>query len=88
MRLLGNIYNTAFIIKYLLSPTGGTCLNDFSNSIDQVISTQCALSWKIVVSEWQSLIPMSLNVGGGTCLIKTGKTVPMHTKQYKYNKNR
>ena len=34
------------------------------------IRTQCALSWKIVVSEWRSVIAVSLNVGGGVRLIK------------------
>ena len=47
------------------TPTGGTCQNDFSNPIDQDIHSQCALSWKIVVSEWRSVSALSLNVGGG-----------------------
>ena len=55
------------------TPTGGTCLNDFSDPIDQDIRTQWALSWKIVVSEWRSVIAVSLNVGGGVCLIKLAK---------------
>ena len=47
------------------TPTGGTCPNDFSDAIDKDICTQCALSWKIVVSEWQSVIAVPLNAGGG-----------------------
>ena len=60
--------------------TGGICPNYFSDPIDQNIRTQCALSWKIVVSEWQSVIAVSLNVGGGVRLIKTGKTVHAQAK--------
>ena len=56
-----------------LTPTGGTCPNDFSDPIDQNIRTQWALSWKIVVSEWRSVIAVSLNVGGGVRLIKPAK---------------
>ena len=55
------------------TPTGGTCPNDFSDPIDQDIRTQWALSWKIVVSEWRSVIAVSLNVGGGVRLIKPAK---------------
>ena len=51
-------------------PTRGTCPNDFSDPTDQDI---CTLSWKIVVSEWQSVIAVSLNVGGGARLIKQAK---------------
>ena len=39
-----------------LPPTGSTCLNTFSDLIDQDIHTQCALSWKIVVSEWRAAV--------------------------------
>ena len=67
-------------------PTGGTCLNDFSDPIDQDIRTQCALSWKIVVSEWRSVIAGSLNVGGGVRL-KSGKTVHVHPKHYKHSED-
>ena len=42
------------------TPTGGTCPNDFSDPIDQDIGTQCALRWKIVVSEWQLVIAVSV----------------------------
>ena len=55
------------------TPTGGTCPNDFSDQIDQDICTQWALSWKIVVSEWRSVIAVSLNVGGGVRLKKLAK---------------
>ena len=44
------------------TPTGGTCPNDFSDPIDQDTRTQCTLTWKIVVSEWVSVIAVSLNV--------------------------
>ena len=53
-----------------LTSTGGTFLNDFSYPIDQEIRTQCALSWKKVVSEWQSVIAMSLNIRCGVPLIR------------------
>ena len=55
------------------TPTGGTCPNDFSDSTDQDICTQWALSWKIVLSEWRSMIAVSLNVGCGVRLIKPAK---------------
>ena len=55
------------------TPTRGTCPNDFSDPIDKDIRTQWALSWKIVVSEWRSVIAVSLNVGGGVRLIKPAK---------------
>ena len=45
----------------------------FSDPIDQDIRTQWALSWKIVVSEWQSVIAVSLNVGDGVRLIRPAK---------------
>ena len=57
------------------TPTDGTCPNTFSDPIDQDIHTQCALSWKIVASEWRSVITVSLNVGGGVRLIKPAKTL-------------
>ena len=56
-----------------MTPTRGTRPNDFSDPIDQDIRTQWALSWKIVVSEWRSVIAVSLNVGGGVRLIKPAK---------------
>ena len=55
------------------TPTGGICPNDFSDPVDQDIRTQWALSWKIVVSEWRSVIAVSLNVDGGVRLIKPAK---------------
>ena len=42
------------------TPTGGTCPSDFTDPIDQDIRTQSALSWKIVVSEWRSVIAVRL----------------------------
>ena len=55
------------------TPTDGTRPNDFSDPIDQDIRTQCAPSWKIVVSVWQSVIAGSLNVG-----YETGIKVHVH----------
>ena len=55
------------------TPTGGTCPDDFADPIDQDIRTYGALSWKIVVSQWRSVIAVSLNVGGGVHLIKPAK---------------
>ena len=68
-------------------PTGGTCPNDFSNPPDQDIRTQCALSWKIVVSEWQSVIAVSLNVGDGIRLIKLEKLYMCMQTHYKHDKD-
>ena len=45
----------------------------FSDPVDQDICAQCALSWKMVVSEWWSVLAVSLNVGGGVHLIKLAK---------------
>ena len=71
-----------------LTPTGGTCPNDFADPIDQNIHTQCALSWKIVVSEWGSVIAMSLNVVGGLRLMKPAKQYMSTQTQYKHNEDR
>ena len=68
------------------TPTGGTCLNDFSDPIDEDICTQCAPSWKIVVSEWLSVIAVSLNFDLGICLIKLVKLYMCMQKYYKHNK--
>ena len=38
-----------------------------------------------MVSEWRSVIAVSLNVGGGVRLIKTGKSVHVHAEHYKHN---
>ena len=54
-------------------PISGSFPNDFSDPIDQDIRNQFALSWKIVVSERQSVIAVSMNVGGGIRLIKPAK---------------
>ena len=70
------------------TPTGGTCQNDFSNPVDQDIHTQCALSWKIVVSEWRSVSAVSLNVGGGIHLINPAKLYMCIQTHYKHDKDR
>ena len=66
------------------TPTGGTCQYDFSDSIDQDIRTQCALSWKIVVPEWRSVIVVSLNVGDGARLIKPANLYMWTQTHYKH----
>ena len=68
-------------------PQGGTCPNDFSDPIDQDIRTKWALSWKIVVSEWRSVIAVSLNVGGGIRLIKPAKLSMWTQKHYKQDED-
>ena len=40
-----------------------------------------------MVSEWRSVIAVSLNVGGGVRLIETGKSVPVHAEHYKHNED-
>ena len=69
------------------TPTGGTCPNDFSDPIDQDIRTQWALSWKLVVSEWRSVIAVSLKVGGGVRLMKPAKLYICTQKNYKHNED-
>ena len=69
------------------TPTGGTCSNDFFDPIDQDIRTQCALSWKIVVSEKQSVIAVSLNVSGGVRLIKPAKLSMCTQTHYKHDED-
>ena len=69
------------------TPTGGTSPNDFSDRIDRDIRTQWALSWKIVVSEWRSVIAVSLNDGGGVRLIKPAKLYTCTQKHYKHNED-
>ena len=69
-----------------LTPTGGTCPTDFSNPVDQDIRIVCALSWKILVSEWGSVIAVSLNVDGGMPY-QTGKTVHVYAIHYKHNED-
>ena len=69
------------------TPTGGTYTNDFSDPIDQDIRIQCALSWKIVVSEWRSVTAVSLNVGGGVRLIKPAKLYMYMQTNYKHNED-
>ena len=68
------------------TPTGGTCLNDFSDPIDQDIRTQCALSWKIM-AEWRWVIAVSLNVGGGVRLIKPAKLYMCRQTHYKHDED-
>ena len=69
------------------TPTGGTCLNDFSDPIDQDIRIQCTLSGKIVVSEWRSVIAVPLDVGGGVRLIKSAKLYICTQTHYKHDEN-
>ena len=62
----------------------------FPIQIDQDIHTQCALSLKIVVSEWQSVIAViavSLNIGGGVPLIRPAKLYMCTPKYYKHNED-
>ena len=40
-----------------------------------------------MVSELRSVIAVSLNVGGGARLIKTGKYVHVHAEHYKHNED-
>ena len=69
------------------TPTGGTCPNDFSDPLEQNIRTQCALTWKIVVSEWKSVIAVSLNVGGGVRLIEPAKLHMCTQPHYKHDED-
>ena len=39
---------------------------------------EIALGFRVAVGDWLSVISVSLNVGGGVRLIKTGKTVHVH----------
>ena len=55
------------------TPTGGICLNDISDPIDQDIRTHCSPRWEKVVSEKHSVIAVSLAVGSGVHLIKAAK---------------
>ena len=71
-----------------LTPTGGTCPNNFSDPLDLDIPIQCALSWKIVVSEWWSVIAVSLNVSGGVRLIKLPKLYMRMQTHYKHDEDR
>ena len=62
-------------------------LTIFFDPIDQDIRTQCALSWKIVVSEWRLGIAVSLNVGSGIHLIKPAKVYMCMQTPYKHDKD-
>ena len=55
---------------------GGTCQTNVLDPIDQ-----CALSWKIVVSEWWSVI------GGGICLNRLAKLYMCMRRHYKHNED-
>ena len=65
-----------------LTPSSGTCPNDFSNPIDQYIRTKCALRGK-----WRSVIAVSLNVGSGIRLIKQAKEYMCRQTHYKHNED-
>ena len=67
------------------TPTGGTCADFFFRPNRQDIRIQCALSWKIVVAEWRSVIAVSLNVG--VRLIKPAKLYICTQKSYKHNED-
>ena len=69
------------------TPNGGTCPNDFPDPIDQDIRTKCALSWKMVVLEWRSVIAVSLNVLGGVHLIKPAKLYMCTQTHYKQDED-
>ena len=51
--------------------------DDFSDPIDQDIRTQCALSWKTMVSEWRSVIAVTERRRWRPPY-QTGKTVHVH----------
>ena len=70
------------------TPMGGTCPNNFSSPVDQDIHIPYALGWKIAVSEWQSVIAVSLNMGSGICLISRTKLFICTQKHYKHTKDR
>ena len=59
----------------------------FSDPIDKGIRTQCALSWKIVVSEWRSVIAVSLSVGGVVRLVEPAKLYMCTQTHYKHNED-
>ena len=60
---------------------------NFSDAIDQDICTQCALSWKIVVSEWRWVIAVSMNVGSGFRLIKPAILYISMQTHYKHDED-
>ena len=51
------------------------------------VRTQRALNWKLVVSEWRSVIAVSLNVGGGVRLIKPAKLYMCTQTHYKHDED-
>ena len=52
--------------------------------IYQDIHTQCALSWEKVVSEWQSVIAVSLKVSSGVRLFKWANCTSARKTQDKH----
>ena len=58
-----------------------------SDPTDQIIRTQYVLSWKIVVSEWRSVIAVSLNIRGCVRLIKSAKLYMCIQKHYKHDES-
>ena len=72
--------NTEILAQY-------RCSNDLTDPVNQDIRTQCALSWEKVVSEWRSVIAVSLNVGGGVRLTKQAKLYMYTQKHYKHNED-
>ena len=69
----------------VLTPYGGACPNDFSDPIDQDIRTQCALSCKIVVSEWRSVTHWT---SAGRPPYQTGKIVHVHANTLQTRRRR
>ena len=68
------------------TPTGGTCLNNFSDLVRlQYPYTVCPeldnSGSKVVV-----VIAVSLNIGGGVCLIKLAKLYMCMQKYYKHKR--
>ena len=47
--------------------------------------SQYALTWKIMVSEWRSVIAVSLNIGGGVWFIRPAKLYKCTQKHYRHN---
>ena len=86
-RILLAPINTELSITQGSTHTGCTYPNDFTDSRDQDIRAQCALSWKIMVSEWQLVIAVSPNIGGGVGLIKPAKLYTCTQKHHNHNED-
>ena len=71
-----------------LTPICGTCMNNFSDPINQDICTQCALSWKIKISEWRAVIAVSLNIGNSIPIFKPAKLYMSMQKHYKHKEDK